>query len=72
MSHPDPADEATALSEKMLAAQLTVRKPVPLFTGRCHNCSEPINEGTFCPPDEHGPSGCAEDYEARTRYKNGV
>lgn len=38
-------------------------RPVMAFTGTCHNCSEPLQEGCFCDAD------CRNDHERRFRAR---
>ena len=66
----DVIDEAQAYSEAMLSAALSHRKNSLPFVGRCHHCSYPLREGSFCGPLEDGsPSYCREDYESLKRNK---
>ncbi|MGK2894503.1 hypothetical protein [Klebsiella michiganensis] len=43
-------------------------RPALTFSGECHNCAEPLNEGCFCDAD------CRDDHERRFRARmiNGV
>ncbi|WP_449543589.1 hypothetical protein [Enterobacter ludwigii] len=62
----DMAQEAVlARMTRLLRKRL---RPALAFTGACHNCSEPLNEGCFCDAD------CRDDHERRFRARmvNGV
>lgn len=43
-------------------------RPALAFTGKCHNCADPLSEGSFCDAD------CRDDHERRFRARmiNGV
>jgi hypothetical protein len=57
----DEADLAVENEATILALQLTVRKPVPPFTGRCLNCDAEIAVGRYCDGE------CREEHEKRER-----
>ena len=44
----------------LLACRL---RPALPFTGECHNCREPLNEGRFC------DAGCRDSHERRIRAR---
>lgn len=51
-------DEATSREEHERGIALKYRKPEPKQnTGRCQNCGDPINKGSFCCIE------CREDWE---------
>ncbi|MGC6031502.1 hypothetical protein [Enterobacter kobei] len=57
----DVAQEAEmARINRLLNGRL---RPVPAFTGECHNCAEPLGEGYFCDVD------CRDDHERRFRAR---
>jgi hypothetical protein len=58
----DPLEEASAVTEMLLAESLRKRAKVPEKTGFCLACEEPTG-GAFCSPD------CREDYERLVRLK---
>jgi len=58
----DPLEEASAVSEMLLAESLRKRNQVPEKTGFCLACEEPTG-GAFCSPD------CREDYERVERLR---
>jgi hypothetical protein len=55
-------DKATEREEQDRSLTLKHRKPQLPFIGACHNCSEPIDRGSFCSPE------CREDAEQRERF----
>lgn len=61
--HSDPLDVSVAQQERILRAQLAVRRPIgPKFSGHCHNCGEPLQAPMiFCNGE------CREDHELRER-----
>lgn len=62
----DLAQEAEMVRmHRLLSGRL---RTVQAFTGECHNCAEPLNEGCFCDVD------CRDDHERRFRARmiNGV
>lgn len=65
----DIVDRAQETELARMARLLKGRlRPVLVFTGLCHNCSEPLKDGCFC--DAH----CRDDHERRFRARmvNGV
>lgn len=64
----DDSDRATLLEELARAAALAVRKPVPVHSGHCMNCGEPLPaEVSYCDRD------CLVDHERAeaARLRNG-
>jgi hypothetical protein len=61
----DLSDRATAREEEILQDSLSAvaRRPKMPFTGRCYNCDEVIERGSFCDAD------CRDDFEHRQRLK---
>lgn len=62
--HADQLDAASELEQLNIEAALANGARQQLqFTGKCHNCNEPIATGHFCDSD------CRDDYEKR-QYQN--
>ncbi|WP_443699663.1 hypothetical protein [Pseudomonas sp.] len=67
----DPIDRASAEQEALLQAQLkaardtAARAPKLLYTGKCYNCQEPLDD-----PDRFCDKYCTEDYEKLQRAKS--
>ena len=58
--HADQLDTASELEQLNIEAALANRTRQQLqFTGKCHNCQEPIATGSFCDSD------CRDDWEQR-------
>lgn len=66
----DPLDQAAATQERFTqesieAARKENAKDRLIFTGRCHNCEDPVEHPhRFCPGGE-----CLEDWEKRRAAK---
>lgn len=62
----DISDQATELEEWYRSQALDNRQvaadAMP-FTGKCHNCTAPIEYGSFCDPD------CRDDYQLREKQQ---
>lgn len=61
----DVSDKANDLAEmeRNQAILDALRATVPVYTGMCRNCSEPLEEGAFC------DASCSEDYHKRERMR---
>lgn len=61
---PEIIDQANELVELTIQHALANRAaPIP-FTGKCRNCDETINTGSFCDAE------CRSDYEKRIKREN--
>lgn len=61
----DAMDRADIDNEVYFKAALANRRPELPFTGRCHNCDEPVEE-----PNKFCDRYCREDLEKRDRFKS--
>ena len=61
----DEIDIANDLAEmERNAAILEARRAAgPVYSGMCHNCCEPLEDGLFCDTD------CRDDHQQRARFK---
>lgn len=61
----DVVDQANDLAEmeRNQAILDALRATGPVYTGMCHNCSDPLEEGAFC------DASCAEGYHKRERMR---
>ena len=62
----DFADDASAVTEMNLQVALQNAKGqgrTHPFTGLCRNCSDPVEQGAFCPGGE-----CRDDYAKRSAF----
>lgn len=57
----DEIDQMFDREAKLLESQVAFRKPVPVPTGMCFNCDEPLQAGVYCDAD------CRADHELRER-----
>lgn len=61
----DEVDKANELAEleRIAAIRAITARPEMVYCGRCRNCDEPIEQGSFC------DVSCAEDYQKREAFR---